>query len=74
MQAWKVKIELRFIKHKAQELGAKIQPRIFKRYYDEVLPDVEIIDICIQEKLYLSIMQIKKGQNIVRNYNFNFLS
>ena len=45
MQAWKVKIELRFIKHKAQELSAKIQTTHFQQFYDELLPDVEITDI-----------------------------
>jgi|GluameStandDraft_1065615.scaffolds.fasta_scaffold02215_19 hypothetical protein len=45
VQAWKVKIELRFIKHKAQELSAKNTTTHFQQFYDELLPDVEITDI-----------------------------
>lgn len=45
IQVWKAKIELRFIKHKAQELGAKNTTTHFQQYYNEWLPDVEITDI-----------------------------
>lgn len=45
IQAWKAKIELRFIKHKAQELSTKNTFTHFQQFYDELLPDVEITDI-----------------------------
>ena len=44
IQAWKAKIELRFIKHKAQELSTKNTFTHFQQYYNEWLPDVEITE------------------------------
>lgn len=45
IQAWKAKIELRFIKHKAQELSTKNTTTHFQQHYDEVLSNVEVVDI-----------------------------